>query len=270
MTITGRADFKALDELGETLGEYARVSGRMPGRIVKDKARQFVLGSDSEYGEPFKGMYDSLKARSPLRGEITATVTSILKGGGGIRINKSARTKAAAMLPEGSAGLFRVTRRGIAPVYINSRGRHVAGTKRNIAAGASALIAQNNLRSFQKAGEVVLNRQSLAAAYEIRKREAARGYWAYAYVAGLFKKFFRSMRGDEFSARISGENSAGNTISWSAARATAGEAWFEIVAFTAGSSKAGYRLIAARVLRDVRRDMQTYIKRKQNERQGIR
>lgn len=260
---------KVFSDLQQTLTDYADASGKLPSYIIKDKAKQFILGSNSEYGKAFKGVYERTKEHAPIKGEIKSKVIGILKNGGGILVSKKSIQRAELILDKGESGLFKVTPRAVIAVQVDNRGRHFnRNIKRNKnRAGVNAILGLKIgkkiiNRAAKRKGEVVLNRQSLSAAFEIRKRESARGYSAVAYLASVFKKFISKLNGKNYYASMINPNAANNEISTVFAKAEKNSAYLKIVNFTTGANKAGNRNIVDSVLKNITDDMKIYISKK--------
>lgn len=268
---------KTFKDLNDVLGEYAKASGYMPRKIIKEKATQFVLGSDSKYtANPFKGIYERTWEYAPLKGAITTKVMGILHNGGGILISKKSKERAESILGEGQSGLFKINeaKRGIqlVTVLVDAKGRHFNGnTKKNKSRGGQQAVlglkvGKNTInRANKKAGEIVLNRQSLAAFFEIRKREKARGYSAIAYIGKLLKQLTKQANSPYCNAAITNRNSANNTISQAEIRADKNSAYFALTNYTTGANKPLNQRLVNEVFKNVISDMQTYITRKMQE-----
>ena len=253
---------KVFDDINASLNKYATISKRLPGRIIKDKAIQLVLGSkDSKYGIPFKGAYELLRERMPQKGKISEDTLKLFKSGKGIKISEPSKLKANAILNKGESGLFRITKKGgIQAVFIKGKKHYTKSTKNAPKDGMQAIIGLNAAKA--RRSEKMLNRSGLAAAFEIRKREGSRGYLATAYLYRLFRDFKRHLSGNVFSAKLVNKNRKGMNISNALAIANENGAVLRIVNNTSGARIPAQRRVIERVLGSIKKDIEIYLKRK--------
>ena len=136
------------------------------------------------------------------------------------------------------------------------------------------------LKFVRGADEVILNRQSLAANFEIAKREGARGYSAAAFLYKRYRRTIERLAGREYKngqlkgvssveacvmhrhIKIVVPNKVGNALGNIEADVSGRECWFKISAFTSNVDGARFKGIVSKVESAVAADIYAYLDRK--------
>ena len=280
---------KAFQDLQQALVDYAAKTKKTPGKIVSEKGLQLILGSHNQYGN-FNGLFDEFSARKPRKGEISAASKSLFSSGSGIKTSIMSRKTAADILGGNSAGVFVAGKFGNAA----SRPRIVRQITKGKKAGQhttkdlkkSAMIRGNQqalkqLMADKSAGEVVLNKQNLAAAIEIAKREHARGYSAAAFLPKRYKKSIKRLAGKEYkNGQLKGVNSVdacvmhthikelvpnrNGALSNVEGDSSNAGAWLKMRVYTSNVAKPGFKRILAKVFSSVTADIREYLNKKKS------
>lgn len=280
---------KALRDLQQALTDYAAITKKAPEKIIVEKGKQLLFGSHNKYAN-FKGLYDEFLAVKPHSGEILASAKSVLSAGGGIKTSAKSRKLAADILGGNSAGVFVGGKFG----NVASRPRLVRRITKGKKAGqrttnarlkhsAAMLGNQQAMKTLadKSTGEFVLNKQNLAVAVEIAKREHARGYSASAFLPKRYKKTIEKLAGKTYKrGQLKGVNSVdacvmhkhikelvpnrNGVISNIEGDASNAGAWLKLNVFTSNTGKAGFKRLVQKVLASVTGDMRAYLKRKMN------
>lgn len=278
---------KTLRDLQQALTDYAAITKKAPGKIIVEKGKQLLFGSHNKYAN-FKGLYDEFSAVKPRSGEILAGAKSVLSAGGGIKTSAKSRKLAGDILGGNSAGVFVGGKFGNAasrPRLVRQitkgkkAGQHT--TNARLKRSAAMLGNQQAMKALadKSAGEFVLNKQNLAVAVEIAKREHARGYSASAFLPNRYKKTIEKLAGKAYKrGQLKGVNSVdacvmhkhikelvpnrNGAISNIEGDVSNAGAWLKLNIFTNNTGKAGFRRLVQKVVASVVGDMRAYLERK--------
>lgn len=201
---------------GNLLARYAVLARKSVGETLRLKANQLIFGNrQSRYGAAFKGLFDSLRDYSPPRESIFNSGINRLKNGGGIKISPTSYKRADAILKGSPSGAFMPflaggVRTQIRIVRINSKGKRISARKAALGKNHTAVRGNaRELKPYMQAGDKILNRQALAAAIELYRRESAIGFWGIPFLPNRYRTFLKRNRGTEYRS--------GNAVGTSAA-----------------------------------------------------
>ena len=267
---------KVLNELNQAVLQYAALGKRTAAQVVKEKGLQFILGSHS-HGANFKGAYESFLEKKPTALKIRMTVSGLFADSLGLRISPRSYKKADRILGGNPAGLFVRSAKNGKPLLVRQtkRGKRTLGKK-----GDAFLSTHKNLIPFRREGEIILNRQSLAAYFEIQKRIGARGYTAASFLLKRYKTTIeRLANGTYKNGQLKGvssvdavvmhkhfkalvPNKVGGAIGGVECEFSGRECWFKASSYVSTTSKRAFNQITARVMRNITSDIEAYITRK--------
>lgn len=278
---------KIFADMQQTLTDYAAITKKAPEKIIVEKGKQLLFGSHNKFGN-FKGLYDEFSAKKPRKGKITATSKSLFGANRGVKTSIMSRKTAGDILGGKSAGIFVAGKvknvasrpRIVRQITKGKRiGQHIVKDLKK-----SAMIRGNQqmLKKFlvhKDKGEFVLNKQSLAVAIEIAKREHARGYSAAAFLLKRYKKTIEKLAGKEYkNGQLKGVSSVDacvmhkhvkelvnnrhNAISSVEGDVSNKGAWLKITVYTSNVGKAGFNRIVSKVMSSITDDMKNYISKK--------
>ena len=278
---------KVFADLQQTIADYAAITKKAPEKIIVEKGKQLLFGSHNKYAN-FEGLFGEFSAVKPHSGEILASAKSVLSAGGGIKTSAKSRKLAVDILGGNSAGVFVGGKFGSAasrPRLVRritkgkKAGQHT--TNARLKHSAAMLGNQQAMKTLadKSAGEFVLNKQNLAVAVEIAKREHARGYSASAFLPNRYKKTIEKLAGKAYKrGQLKGVNSVdavvmhkhikelvpnrNGAISNIEGDVSPRGAWLKISAFTTNVGKAGFKRIVAKVMSKLNADMRAYLDKK--------
>ena len=274
---------ETLKQLNGAILQYAVLRKQAVAEILVEKGKQLIFGSHS-HGANFDGLYAEFEAKKPRPHKITADVSRIFKSGGGVLISPKSYAKADSILGGNAAGLFAINKKDgravLARQIIKGKraGQHTARALKNsvgLVAGRTRTLAL-----VRREGEVVLNRQALAANLELRKREGGRGYSAAAFLEKRYRRAIEKLAGRQYKrGQLKGvssvdavsmhkhvrelvSNRVGGPLSILEGEVGGKVNWLRLTVMTSNVNKAGFRLIAGKVMRAVTADIKAYIARK--------
>lgn len=274
---------KVFAQLQRTIADYAAKTKKAPEKIIVEKGRQLLFGSHNKFGN-FEGLFGEFSKMKPRKGEILAASKSLFSAGKGVKTSPISRKVAADILGGNSAGVFAAGKFATAatrPKLVRqiNKGRKIGRhTTNNLKKSAPLLGNQRilGLVAHRSDGEVVLNKQNLAAAVEVAKREHARGYSAAAFLPKRYRRTIERLAGREYkNGQLKGVSSVdavvmhkhvkeivpnrNGAISNIEGDVSPRGAWLKISAFTTNVGKAGFKRIVSKVMSKLNADMRAYL-----------
>ena len=269
----------ALERLNQDILAYALTTKKAAAEIVAEKGLQLLLGSHSN-GANFEGLFGEFYKKAPPSGKITATVNSLFKSSAGLKISQKSYAKADRVLGGKPAGLFVKNKVGKAVVVRQiTRGKNIGRhkTSRRIKNATDLLGRARVLGLLRQDGEIVLNRQALAANFEIRKREGGRYYSASAFLYKRYRRLIRQLAGRQYRrgqlvgvnsvdaammhehVKVAVKNKTGSVLGTLEGDTSGRECWLKVSVYTSNIDKAGFRLITDRVMGRISADIHSYL-----------
>ena len=241
-------DTSRLAALNQTLSDYAAVSRKSPGDVVRAKARQLLLGIGPK-NEHTPGLYERIAATAPSQGQVTSErsadswrigtprSTSLLwaKERAGNLLGSA--TSAAYFVRTGVGGALT----GVAGGQYYTRGRKKGtltwGSGRNFRRLKTGVAADTNtMRSSigrellsedaRAHGGALLNRQALTVALAVARREHSRLATAAQFLPARFASMFAD-KGDRTRATVA--NAKGDALATADFAATTDGAYFQLI-----------------------------------------
>lgn len=272
-----------LKALNDAINDYVLVTKKTASEILVEKGKQLIFGSHS-HGANFMGLYDEFLERKPPEGRISSTISSLFKRGEGIKISEKSYQEASSILGGASSGVFQIRKKGRARLlHMVMKGKRVGQITHRQGKRTGSLLGRH--RALQKvvklsSNEKILNVQNLAANIELVKRESARGYSASAFLYKRYRRTIERLAGKTYRrgqlkgvsatdavgmhkhVKILVPNKAGDLLGKLEADVGNGQNWLQLSVFTNNVNKAGFRLLANRVMKNVTSDIRAYVERK--------
>jgi len=262
-----------LGDLQRALDEYAKLRPRRAAKQLATKGQQLIHGNQNpKFGRTFPGLYKRMRKETPEEGIITLGRLAALKASQGkgfpIKTRPRARKQSAAMLEGRKSGAFSLIRYGrgnrrikVQPVRRFTKGKRRGQISTSRKRAKTARIAQGT-RTQRLLGYKTYNTLQLSGLLELQYRESGRGFAAASFLPNRYRRLRTATTG---ARRALVKNKKGRTLSKAIFAATKDEAMFRLTANPAVLGKPWARRAIRRVVKDVTRDIDDYLARKEKE-----